>query len=399
MKNENHNPINTVSGGKGINRRIILGVVVVAILVVGILWGWTFLPKENIAQQQTNVDEQRVIKIGAILPLTGNYANIGQENKAGIEVALEEVNKNGKLIDVVYEDSRGDSKTSLSAMRKLEMQGVNKVILSTTATAAPVLEKYKNDTFFFSVMSQKIGILSGTNNAIRIYLSSENETNLMAKYILNNHFKKIATLSANVETCLEPVKTTKQKLLIENPSLVFYEQTFESSDRDFRTEFATIKKFNPDVLLITAYPDQWEQIIRQLTEQQMNFPIIANSGFGLTAENDFYKDLNVMNMIVFPAPYFVLNKEQPFLKQIISDLKDKYNIDANFNVLYSYDNISIMFKNIKHSDNNIEFMRSICSKEYQGATGRIAFDYKHDIKQTELTMVKIVNGKYNDVKY
>jgi branched-chain amino acid transport system substrate-binding protein len=368
---------------------------VIAVVLVAFLC-WLFLGNKG------GNEASGAVKIGAVLPLTGSVANLGQENKAGIELALEKVNKNGVKIEVVYEDGQGDAKTSVSAMKKLEMQGINKVILSTTQTIIPILSMYKNnDKFFFSANSSTKGIVDSTNNAMRLYFSSEEETSMVANYIIKSNFKKVATFRINTESCLEPIETTKGKILTQNSQntgIKFFDQTFEFSDRDYRTKFASIKNFDPEVLFICSYPDQWENIVKQLAEQKMNYPIIANSGFGQIAEREFYKDLEIMKLIVFPAPNFVLNKEKPEIKQVIADLKEKYNVVANYNVLYLYDNIMVIANNLEFAKDNKEFISAICGKEYTGITGKIQFNDRCDVKITDLSMVKIVDGKYELIK-
>ena len=126
---------------------------------------------------------------------------------------------------------------------------------------------------------------------------------------------------------------------------------------------------------------------------------MGNSGFGQTAENDYFKDLDIMNNIVFPAPYFVINKDNDLdLQQVIKDLKDKYHLNADWSTLYLYDNIMVLANNLQYADNKAKMLKNMCSKEYKGLTGTIAFDKKNDIKSSNLQMVKIVKGKYIQVQ-
>ena len=336
----------------------------------------------SIKNCQDRHKDDNVLKIGAILPLTGSVSDIGEGNKAGIELALEKVNADGKKIEVYYEDGKGDATTSMSAMKKLKMQGVDIFILSTTQTVAPILQNYKKDaSLLFSVVCQTKGILDDNNNAFRLYFTSENETTMMANHIVANGYKKIAIFRLNAESCMEPIQTMRQKVSNLDYEADYYEQTFEFSDMDY------------------SYPKQWQSIVRQLVEQNVTCNIMGNSGFGQTAENDYFKDLDIMNNIVFPAPYFVIGKDNDAeLQQVIKDLKEKYHLNADWNILYLYDNIMVLADNLQYADNNAEMLNNMCSKEYKGITGTIAFDEKHDIKPTDLQMVKIVKGKYIQVQ-
>jgi branched-chain amino acid transport system substrate-binding protein len=380
------------------NRRKFLAGAIAAVAVLGIALVVMLSNRPESDTTNVNGKDKEVIRIGAILPLTGPLANLGFENKAGIELALERINQNGKRLEVVFEDGKGDATSSVSAMKMLEMQGIDKVILSTTQTTAAILSLYNNDDkFFFSANCLTKGIIDNTNNAMRLYFSSENETSMMANHIIHNRFQKIATFRINTESGLEPIESLKQKIKALNPNVKFYDQTFEFSDKDYRAVFTNIKNFEPDVLVVYSYPDQWKNIVKQLAEQNMRYPILANSGFGLTAEHEYYKHLEIMNLIVFPSPRFVMDKDKPEVKQLIQELKDKYGIEANFNVLYLYDNIMVIADNLEYASNNKIFINSICQKEYRGITGKISFSSNHDITPTELLMVRLVNGRYEAI--
>jgi ABC-type branched-subunit amino acid transport system substrate-binding protein len=61
----------------------------------------------------TAAAQQPVIKIGAILPLTGSGASYGVWMKGGTEMAAEEVNAAGGIagrkLEVIYEDHAADA--------------------------------------------------------------------------------------------------------------------------------------------------------------------------------------------------------------------------------------------------------------------------------------------------
>jgi ABC-type branched-subunit amino acid transport system substrate-binding protein len=89
--------------------------VIVIIILLGILYGVNRKPIAPTTKEP--------IKIGAILPLTGEAAVWGENVKTGIELAKEGINKkggiNGRKIEVIYEDGQCDSKTGVSAVQKL----------------------------------------------------------------------------------------------------------------------------------------------------------------------------------------------------------------------------------------------------------------------------------------
>ena len=97
-------------------KQIWIPILIIAVVIVGLV---IFLPKSK-----KQVDKEP-IKIGAILPLSGKDIEWGEKPQKGIELALEEVNKNKKLIEVVYEDSfkHGQGKDVDGLLRVYDVTG------------------------------------------------------------------------------------------------------------------------------------------------------------------------------------------------------------------------------------------------------------------------------------
>jgi len=64
------------------------------------------------------------IRIGAILPVTGNNGITGQNMRDGMQLAVEEINKrggvNGNRIEIVLEDSKSDPQAAVAAFARME---------------------------------------------------------------------------------------------------------------------------------------------------------------------------------------------------------------------------------------------------------------------------------------
>lgn len=75
------------------------------------------------ATPTANAELQGKVTLGAIAPLTGPSATIGQDQARGIELAVEKVNSEegvlGKELEVEVEDSEGTTAASVQAARKL----------------------------------------------------------------------------------------------------------------------------------------------------------------------------------------------------------------------------------------------------------------------------------------
>ena len=83
--------------------------------------------------------QQKVIKIGAVYPLTGNIASTGLDNRRGVDLAVDIINGKysldlplsleeglpnlgGAKIQIVYADTKGDPKNGMSEAERLITQ-------------------------------------------------------------------------------------------------------------------------------------------------------------------------------------------------------------------------------------------------------------------------------------
>ncbi len=72
------------------------------------------------------------VKIGAILPFSGGLEIFGEQAKAGIDLAVAQVNAAGGIqghpLKVIYEDNKTDPKTSVEKANKLIRKALKKLI-------------------------------------------------------------------------------------------------------------------------------------------------------------------------------------------------------------------------------------------------------------------------------
>jgi len=66
-----------------------------------------------------NTDLEYAYTVGAALPLTGNSQLMGNYNKMGMDLALEEINKDGKNLNIVFEDTISSNKEAINAINNL----------------------------------------------------------------------------------------------------------------------------------------------------------------------------------------------------------------------------------------------------------------------------------------
>ena len=156
--------------------------------------------------------EENKVKIGLLVPLSGDNSEIGKQIIKATRLALKDINSD--KIEIIPKDTKSDPNKTLSSAIELNKLGINLAI-------GPVF--YENLTYLDEV--QEITFLSFTNktldlpkNVISTGINSTSQLNTIKKFIKQNEIKKTIFLIPNSNYDLEikdgikksKIKTFKQ---------------------------------------------------------------------------------------------------------------------------------------------------------------------------------------------
>ena len=342
--------------------------------------------------------EKETVKIGAILPLSGDLAVYGKSLRNGMELSLDEFKKDnidGKKFQIIYEDSKGNSKLAISAFEKLVAINKCKVVLggfssSEVLSIAPIAEK--NKIVLISPTASSPSITNAGDYIFRTTPSDNFDGEIMAKFAFKKlNLKNVAILFANNDYGLGITNVFRESFKKFGGKIVI-EKSFESGTKDFKTHLISIKEKLPDGLYIIA-TSELGNILKQKTELALNAKVftvglvenpkvIEIAGKG--AENVYYS-----------YPSFQVNSTDSIVKKFVSDYNAKYGNEPDVLGAYGYDllNITLLaFKNNTESSDEIKNgLYDI--KNYQGVTGKTSFDKNGDVTKTAGIKV-VLQGKF-----
>jgi len=93
------------------------------LLLIGaviLLGGGLWISKNSDKAQPIAIEQDNLIDVGVILPLTGDAAVYGKAIKNGIELARHQIGTSGAIqVNLTYEDDRGQAATAISAAQRL----------------------------------------------------------------------------------------------------------------------------------------------------------------------------------------------------------------------------------------------------------------------------------------
>ena len=124
----------------------VFALVMAAVMVLGMFAGCavnnapaaTDAPKTTEAPKDDTpaTEAAGTIKVGAIGPLTGDYAIYGSAVANGIQIAIDEINAKGGLqFELLSEDDQGDPTMAVNAYN-VEMEKGMQILLGTTTSGA-----------------------------------------------------------------------------------------------------------------------------------------------------------------------------------------------------------------------------------------------------------------------
>ena len=147
-------PTKTSSTSK---RRVQIFAIAGGALFVLVLFGILIYPSSPLNAVFTNTkaeviappnDGKKIVTLGALLPLTGAWATVGESENAAIKIALKDVNQylsksNSNIrIGLIVEDTRTDPEVSLEKLQDLASRGVRIVIGPATSAELDELQYY-----------------------------------------------------------------------------------------------------------------------------------------------------------------------------------------------------------------------------------------------------------------
>ena len=139
------------------------------------------------------------IKIGSVLPITGDFAFFGGEILRGAQIAIEEAQKSNPDIKFINEDDHSDAKSSVNAANKLtSIDKVDGVITATLQEVKPMASIFSNGSIpLLATWDSNDYIKTAGKNIFTIGFSTEYAGQIMADHAYNTlKLRNVAVMSA-----------------------------------------------------------------------------------------------------------------------------------------------------------------------------------------------------------
>ena len=339
------------------------------------------------------------IQIGAIEILTGPNAAYGTAIRAGLELALEEVNAKGTLgrpIALTIEDSAGNKDQAINAARKLV--GRDKVV----AIIGPTLS---NEMFAVGpvVNERKIPIIGTSTTAAGIteigpyvFRTSLPESDVIPVTIAAGKargVKTIALMYANddafAKSGFDTMKAAAEKAGLQILTI----ESFGSKDTDFSAQLTKIKGMKPDAIGISALVEPVSGVLLQAKQLGFGKETLFIGGNGSNSPKLGEIAGAAADGLLVGSPWFIA-KEDALNQAFVTKFRAKYNKDPDQFAAQAYDCMHILADAITRAGaaESEKIKDALLTTKYSGVMGPFTFTPGRDPASTEGVVVLAMQG-------
>jgi branched-chain amino acid transport system substrate-binding protein len=199
------------------------------------------------------------ITVGAILPLTGTSADIGDDQRRGIELAVEDINAHGGVagqpLHVMIEDSAGSPTTALDAVRKLtEVNKVPLVIGEFSSSVTIPIGQFlvKNHITHINIAGSSTAVRKIGNSSFSVIGLDDLSAKFTAEDVYNQGYRNVAFIAPN-GAYGQGMAEQFAKYFTAKGGKVAGKLLYTEGQSSYRRELQQLAHSNPDLYVYTSY--------------------------------------------------------------------------------------------------------------------------------------------------
>jgi len=360
---------------------------------------------------QNDLANEKILKIGVLLPLSGKFQNIGESFLKSIQLALYDISN--KDIKIYPKDSKGNALGAYQSAKEFEEQGIEIVIGPIFHKSLERLNEINNVTFISLTNNTK----NIHNNVIAFGININSQIDVLKKYFNEIKISKTLLLSPKTQFLDQTENfeeselklyeiffydTSPKKITSEIERLTKYRERKKDLERRIKIleksdiykhkqelkqleQMHTLGKVSFDSVIVVDFGERLKSVLTSfifsdVTSDKVNF-FTVNQWFDKTFFNE-----NALQNLHFPAiDYDNLNKfNNKFLKA--------FNEKPNEVSILAYDALGLIY--YCWFNNNFQFKKDqlFNKKGFKGLQGK--FYIENNISKQSLKIYKVLDKKF-----
>jgi len=365
-----------------------------------------------VIQDKKNLESEKILKIGVLLPLSGKFKDIGESFLKAVQLALYDISNEN--IKIYPKDSKGNALNAYEAARELEELGIEIVIGPIFYESLERLGEVNNVTFI-SLTNKTEEI---PKNIIAFGINIDSQMDILKKYFNEIKISKTLLLSPNSEFIYQSKSvaekdilkfyrtysydTNPKKITGEIEKITKYRERKKDLERRIKIleksdlykhkqelkkleQMHTLGEVNFDSVVVIDFGERLKSVLTSfifsdVSSKKVNFFTI-NQWFDETFFNE-----NAMQNLHFPA--IDLDNLKKFNKKFLNT----FNAEPNKVSILAYDALGLIYYCWSNNDFQFKVDQLYNKKGFKGLHGE--FFIEDNLSRQRLKIYKVFEKKF-----
>ena len=343
----------------------------------------------------TGGSESGTIKIGVVMPLSGQVSTFGQSGQKGLQLLEAQTNDaggiKGRKVQFVFQDDAGTAAQSVTSAKKLitddKVVAIVGPLTSTCANAvAPICQQNKIPMVTGTATNAKV--TQAGDYIFRTCFIDPFQGTVVAKFAATNlKATTAAVLYNNGDDYSNGLAQNFMTAFKAAGGKIVEQETYNTNDKDFSAQLTKIAPTKPDVLMLPDYYNTVAVIAKQA--RSMGITATFLGGDGWDSSDLFSIGGDAVNGAYF-SNHYSPDDTSAEVQQFIKDFKAKYNNETpDAMAALNYDAGKVLLQSIEKAGKTDAASIKSALKSYDGTvvSGHITFDKNRDAVKAAVIIV------------
>jgi branched-chain amino acid transport system substrate-binding protein len=347
------------------------------------------------------------VKIGVILPMTGQSASTGRQIDAAIKLWLAQngAKAGGKKLEVIVKDDGGVADTTRRLAQELVVNdkvvalagfGLTPLALAT----APIATQSKTPMVVMAAATSSI--TEASPYIVRSSFTLPQAAVSMAEWASKNKIRKVVTLVTDYGPGNDAERFFADRMQL-NGAQVLDKLRTPLRSPDFAPVLQKVRDAAPDALFVFLPSGQGAQFMKQFGERGLDKAGIKLIGTGDITDDDQLNDMGDVALGVVTTQHYSAAHPSAMNKKFVADFQSQHKFRPNFMAVGGYDGIRLLVKGLDATKGvgGEALLNAMKGQIFESPRGQILIDAQtRDIVQDIYTRrVERVNGQLYNVEF
>ncbi len=292
-----------------------------------------------------------VVKVGLILPMTGQSASTGRQIEGAVKLWLAQSGGKvgGRKVEVLVKDDAGVADTTRRLAQELVVNdkvvalagfGLTPLALAT----APLATQSKTPMVVMAAATSSI--TEASPYIVRTSFTLPQAAVSIAEWAAKNGIRKAVSLVTDYGPGNDAEKFFSDRFLL-NGGVVADKLRTPLRSPDFAPVLQKVRDLKPDALFVFLPSGQGAQFMKQFGERGLDKAGIRLIGTGDITDDDQLNDMGDVALGVVTAHHYAAAHNSPVNKKFVADFQALNKFRPNFMAVGGWDGMRLIFKGLE----------------------------------------------------